>query len=79
MHVLGTLILDKLTITGIILQKCKSEVQTPPEETNLLCTLTSTKTQVTEFSKKSICSIFILKCEVGNASSYLLGDTCDCS
>lgn len=44
MHVLGVPILDKLTSTVTVLQTCKFEVQAPPEKTNPLCALTSTKT-----------------------------------
>lgn len=54
MHVLGAPILDKLTATVTALQTCIFEVWTRPEKTNPLCALTSTKTQVAEFSKKYV-------------------------
>lgn len=68
MHELGAPILDKLTTAVTVLQTCKFEVQTSPEETNLLCAFTSTKT-LNSAKTMSICSIFILKCEESNASS----------
>ena len=55
MHVQDVTILDKLTITVIILQICKFEVQTSPEETEVLYALTPTSTkQVIKSSKKHI-------------------------